>query len=563
LTQSCTGVNNGLNHQVFDFCRHIAGSAQITAIALIDNYADAKSMPQIIAVVKDFQPRLMSYIKNFNGRTFIIFAVDQWIFERDIERGFLGEAIASKLIFPYSKLQGSDYLHEREIALKKRLILEAIENLALSYPELASHLQIRPQYFIYEVILNRVRVFPLLAYELTNLLNGTKLKNESEALTSYNEALKQLETEKKINLKNDYVTISNKFVIKSQNPRVWLMNISKKVPRTLFTSFFGVFPQLINVVSQNTEAFIKTQKISWKTQIEPTGFNIDPQKYVFVPTSEGLVALSDEVDIKGFVRRMLANGENINIKVTRVGGMLNDVYLIDAYIDGDKKKVLVKRFKDWSGFKWFPLTLWSYGARTFAVSAKARLAKECATSEFLRRRGFNVPKILHVSTAERLVFMEYVEGENLSEAIKRIASATNTNQTSSESATIEEVGKIFAHVHSNNMSLGDSKPENIIVDDEGKIYLLDFEQATLNGDKVWDIAEFLYYSGHYLQPLYSNGKAESIAKAFIRGYLSAGGNVNDVKEAGTAKYTRVFSVFTMPSLISSIANICRKTEAPR
>jgi hypothetical protein len=100
--------------------------------------------------------------------------------------------------------------------------------------------------------------------------------------------------------------------------------------------------------------------------------------------------------------------------------MLNDVYLIDAHGKDGKTKVLAKRFKDWSGLKWFPLTVWSFGARSFAVSGQARLAKECAISELLLSEGFNVPKILHVSNAERIVFMEYIEGENLSDSIKQL-----------------------------------------------------------------------------------------------------------------------------------------------
>jgi len=117
-------------------------------------------------------------------------------------------------------------------------------------------------------------------------------------------------------------------------------------------------------------------------------------------------------------------------------------------------------------------------------------------------------------------------------------------------------------VHSLNVTLGDTKPENIIFDPDDKIYLLDFEQASHDGDKAWDVAVFLYYSGHYLQPLYSNGKAESIARAFISGYLKGGGDVNTVKKAGNSKYTRVFSVFTMPSIILATSKVCRKTEAP-
>ena len=125
------------------------------------------------------------------------------------------------------------------------------------------------------------------------------------------------------------------------------------------------------------------------------------------------------------------------------------------------------------------------------------------------------------------------------------------------------MGEVFARVHALNVTLGDTKPENVIVDPNGEIYLLDFEQASHDGDKAWDVAVFLYYSGHYLQPLYSNDKAESIARAFVRGYLKAGGDASVIKKAGTSKYTRIFSVFTMPSIILAMSNFCKKAEEPR
>ncbi len=148
----------------------------ITAIAHVDNYSmktiNEKTIIDIMLVINNFQPRIMSYIKTVNEKTIFVFAVDQWVFERDIEIGLLGEAIASKLIFPHSPLYGEDYLHEKEVTLKKRLILELLENLASSFPELIHRIQIKPQYFMYEVLLNRIRVFPLLAYDISNLVNG-------------------------------------------------------------------------------------------------------------------------------------------------------------------------------------------------------------------------------------------------------------------------------------------------------------------------------------------------------------------------------------------------------
>ncbi len=514
-----------------------------------------------MVIIHDFQPRLMSYLKRVRNKTLFVFAVDQWVFERDVDRGLLGDAIASKLVFPYIALKGDAYLREEEVALKKRLVSELLENLVINFPELASSIQILPQYFMYEVFSNRVRVFPLLAYDLIEL-NGSLAQKESQSLASYKIALQQLEAEEKVRMKDEYVVVTKKFIAKCQNPRLRFINLSKNAPRTLFTSLFGVIPQLMNIVSQNAEEFLRTQKINWVTFPNHAVNFIDPQKYVFFPTSEGLVSLSDKIDIKGYTQRMLLKGENVDVDVEPIGGVLNDVYLINAYGANSDTKVLVKRFKDWSGFKWFPLTLWSFGARSFAVAGQARLAKEIAASEFLRSQGFNVPKILHVSNAERIVFMEYIEGEGLNQAIKRYSTALNGEVASGVLGAVEGFGEILARVHGYNVALGDTKPDNVLVKPDGTLYLIDFEQALRGGDKAWDIAVFLYYCGHYLQPFESTVKAESIAVAFIEGYLRAGGTLENIHKAALPKYTRVFSIFTMPPVMSAISNACRKAELP-
>ena len=514
-----------------------------------------------MVVIHPFPARIMSYIKTVDEKTIFVFAVDQWVFERDIEIGLLGEAVAGKLIFPHSTLYGEDYLHQKEVMLKKRLILELLENLASSFPELTHRIQIEPKYFLYEVLSNRIRLSPLLAYDVSNLMNGFLL-NEAEFLKSYNEALQQLEVEGKIYFLDDYVKISEKILKQCQDPRVKIINLSKNAPRRIFSSIFGTFPQIINIFSQNTEAFLKTQKLNWRKQLDQPYLSVNPQKYVFFQTSTGLVSLSDKVDIKGFAQKMLSNpGEDIEVEP--LGGMLNDVYLINVRGSGTSKKVLAKRFKDWSGFKWFPLTVWSLGKRPFAISAQARLSKECAISEFLYIEGFKVPKILHISNAERLVFMDYIEGENLTQAIKRIATATGNQTFEQELDTLSKAGEILAKVHSHNIVLGDTKPENMLVKPDGTIFMIDFEQAVqdVDGDKAWDVAVFLYYAGHFLQPLYGNAKAELIAKAFIDGYLKAGGDIKVINKAGLPKYTRVFSIFTMWNIISTIANVLKKTEA--
>ena len=515
---------------------------------------------QVLLVIRGFQPRLMNYLKVFDERNIVVLAVDEGVFEMDVDKGFLGEAVAGGLIFPYIPLLNEAYLRVQEVKLKKRLILELLENLVLDFPEFSYEIHIKPEYFMYETMLSRARLFPPMIYDLLNFVReNSRKENIEKTLRGYSQALEELEKEKSINFTNGYVTISRHLLDKSRSRKIRFVNLFKPAQKALFTSLLSIFPKIVNLLSQNRETFPRLQRVTEENsrivhQIE------DPQKYLYVPTASGLVPLANKMDIEAFAREVLSADKDAKIGIEEIGGVLNDAYLIKIIVNGQERKIVVKRFRDWSSFKWFPLTLWTVGTRTFAVLARSRLEKECAINQLLYSNGFTVPKLLYVNHAERLIFMEYVEGENLEKTIRRIAGSKTTGEMKKDLNIMNKVGEKFAEVHALGIALGDTKPENIIIDRNSEICLLDFEQASRNGDKIWDVAEFLYYAGHYIPPLVGTKSAELITKAFVEGYLHAGGNAEIVKEAGKPKYTKVFSVFTRPHIIVAISNICRKAS---
>ena len=184
LVQRSGQLDEKLSEQILNFCRHIAGSCQITAACLCDDYAlglsNTKTAVEVLLVIRGFQPRLMNYLKVFDERNIIVFAVDEWIFERDVDRGFLGEALAGGLIFPYKPLLNEVYLHAQEVKLKKRLTLELLENLVLDFPELSYEIHIKPEYFMYETMLSRTRLFPPMIYNLLNFMRENCKKENME-----------------------------------------------------------------------------------------------------------------------------------------------------------------------------------------------------------------------------------------------------------------------------------------------------------------------------------------------------------------------------------------------
>lgn len=557
-------MSKRLVEQIRDICRRVAGKSEITAACLCSDYALGLSVDRetigVLLVIRDFQPRLLHYLKMIDGHTVAILAVDQWVFERDVDRGFLGEALAGGLIFPYDALENVGYLRIEEVKLKRRLVTELLENLVLSFPELCYEIYIKPEYFMYEAMVSRARLFPPTMYGSLDFIQGKdKEKSIRQVLEGYSTALDELEKRGVIYFSDCYVRISKSFADSSKKRRVRFTNLLKPAQRTLFASLLGAFPRVMTFLSQNQASLLRLQRFTQADSKITPKLEV-PEKYLFVPTARGRVSMANRLDIEAYARKVLSAGKNARVEIREIGGVLNDVYLIVASSDSEESRVVAKRFRDWSSFKWFPLTLWTVGTRTFAVLGRSRLEREVAINQLLYSKGFDVPRILHVSAEERLVFMEHVEGENAGSVVKRLAATRSPGDTRKDLTVIDRIGRKLAKVHAFGVALGDTKPENVIIGKHGEIYLTDFEQAARDGDKVWDVAEFLYYAGHDIPPLAEARVAERIAEVFIKGYLEAGGKVETVVRAGTAKYTKVFSVFTLPHIMLALSNACRNAK---
>lgn len=560
-------LSGNLAEQIVNFCKYIANSRPIVGICVCGDYAlglsDVKTPVEVLLIVNGLQPRVMTYIKFFGRMAVIVYAVDKWVFERDVNNGFLGEAFAVQLVFPYMPLKNEAYLKAEEVLLKKRLILELLENLALDFPELSYELRIKPEYFVYEAMLSRVRLFPPLFHNLLNFLReDLRAENLKNATNGYAYVLEELEKKKVVESADGCFKISAEFARSVKGRRIRFKNLLKSAQKALFLSLLGTFPKIFRILSKNREILLRLQPFeseNFKTacQIE------DPKRYLLVPTANGLVPLASKMNIEAFARNALSADINSKVEVEEMGGVLNDVYLVRAIVNGEERKFVAKSFKDWSSFKWFPLTLWTAGTKKFALLGRSRLERECTINQFLNSKGFAVPKLLSISHQERLVFMEYLEGESLEKVVKRIMNAKAKSDVEKELKVVQKLGETFAKIHHFKVTLGDTKPENILLGENGEIYLLDFEQASRNGDKTWDIAEFLYYVGHYTPPLVGARQAEIIARTFLKGYLEAGGDLKAVKAAGKPKYTKVFSVFAFPHVVFAISNLCRKADQLR
>lgn len=231
------------------------------------------------------------------------------------------------------------------------------------------------------------------------------------------------------------------------------------------------------------------------------------------------------------------------MSIRRMGSFVNDVFLVN--VDGEK--FVAKRYTNWISLKWLTLSLYGLGSVRFSISGRRRMEAEYAFNDLLARRGLRVPQILGADPKSRTILFAYVSGDGLSIVLARMAQLTQAGQREREAA--RGAGVLMATAHQLEAALGDTKPENFIVDRKGEVTLVDLEQARYQGDYSWDVAEFLFYSGHYWLPF--NEVLSAYVEAFVKGYLEAGPS-SVLHKAASPRYVRVFSVWTPPNILHNI-----------
>lgn len=231
------------------------------------------------------------------------------------------------------------------------------------------------------------------------------------------------------------------------------------------------------------------------------------------------------------------------VSIRRIGSFVNDVFLVD--VSGEK--FVVKRYTNWISLKWVTLNLYGLGSVRFSISGKRRMESEYAFNYLLSKRGLRVPDILGADIRSRSILFSYIPGDGLSSLLARIAQTGTIGLR--ETTAAHTAGVLVAGAHSLDAALGDTKPENFIVDRNGAVTLVDLEQAREDGDYSWDIAEFLYYSGHYWLP--ANNALSGFVESFVKGYLE-NGSARVLRKAASPKYVRIFSVWTPPNILLGI-----------
>ena len=89
-------------------------------------------------ILEQFNFRLNTYFEKLDDINVSILTVNYSDFERDVNKGWLGEFFAEKLTVPYESMLNEKYLHLNEVKIKKRITLELLQKLIMEFPGIIS-----------------------------------------------------------------------------------------------------------------------------------------------------------------------------------------------------------------------------------------------------------------------------------------------------------------------------------------------------------------------------------------------------------------------------------------
>jgi len=521
-------------------------------------YADEKTAISILAIADLNKPTLKFVSERIADRRAHLLITDRENFERDVENEHLGGILSENLLVPYEPIAGADYLWRQEVKIKKKVIKDALANLILNFPEMSKSLLIKTEYFIFEYMVRKAALFPLTSYRFLNVIGGEiGGRNLAMMTRGFKAAVEELIDEgvlQKIN--GDVLKISDQYVESVRERRRHRFKTWFSTTRTSMLRYaLGIFSDVRKTLLDEYRIY-RMNRAKNKSVVNSVREIENPGKYIFLSTASGTVAFTEKISVEEIVRRYMPKADSSSYTIRRLGGILNSVYILKLS-DGNLGNIVIKVFKDWYGWKWFPLALWTLGTRDLAVFGKTRLEREYTMNRLLSNHKINVPKIIYVNPEEKVIFQEYIEGTTASKLVKQLYKLKDGEEKRRIHESIREIGREIAKIHSLGVSIGDCKLENIILTPDGKIFFVDLEQAEKGGDQAWDIAEFLYYPGHYalLPPL---NVVKEVVREFIYGYIESGGKVENVKRALSPKYIKVFSFSTPPHIIFIISDLCRR-----
>ena len=127
----------------------------------------------------------------------------------------------------------------------------------------------------------------------------------------------------------------------------------------------------------------------------------------------------------------------------------------------------------------------------------------------LKRAGVPAPTIILLDRSSSTIYMQYIKGIELKKALDGL-NPVNIKKIA------EKLGEIVGKMHSRRIVHGDLTTSNVILDETGKIYLIDFGLSSMSDD-VEELAVDIHLLDRSLESAHHKIR-ERFMKYFLLGY---------------------------------------------
>lgn len=274
-------LGDSLRKSVLGICEGIAGSRQVFAACSFGpwacGYADTKSDVNVLLLLSRYGERLRYHVNSLGDFDVSTLVIDRRIFERDVKSGWLGEFAAEKVTFPYEPLVNKEYLWRQEVETKRRIVWELLDNLVLEFPELSQELLMKAEYFMYETLRRRAKLFPPITYSFLNMFReDLQRRNIDAIMKGYLEAINQLAEEKWITISDSNIKVTQNMVNAVRRQKIRIPFLLKSIQKTLLLHILNIFPKITNLLVQDQSAYKKSHR---EVEAEQLVYRLeDPEK---------------------------------------------------------------------------------------------------------------------------------------------------------------------------------------------------------------------------------------------------------------------------------------------
>lgn len=455
------------------------------------------------------------------------------LFLSDAKKASLGEFVSGRLLNVHLPLLNPEFTRQAEVETKKRVIAETIHELSSWNGEFSQDLLIPLDYFLFDKLHKRASIYPPVLYSYIKTYTCPSApQNRASSLDGFREAAKLLASQGFFEMRGDGVSLVSEKLRGDAFPKLLaLFNLTARGVRQYAVHGFAgrVGPSVVK-----DEAVSKVKRMQQKIESPPEL----AQPKELLRLEEGVVVAKTADLVQALAQK--EGFSSYSHKTKSLGDVYSTAKLVT--IQGDRQaRYVFKHFADIRSMKWALLNVWAPRMR-FTLSPQARMHREYIATLRIRNSGASTPRVLGAAIDDRVLVKEYVDGRKLSKFVEQSLKGDR-----SELGYVRTYGMDLGRMHRAGFALGDAKAENIVVKDD-RLYFTDLEQAEEGGDKSWDIAEFLYFSGKLS---IREDAMRVVANAFLDGYVETNGAEN-IAKAKSAKYLGPFTPLIVPQVLRAI-----------